>query len=185
MHPYTTTPHSRDRLSIVLCLSFAILAITALYLSSILPAYGALIQTAGLLFLTLTVYIMVRNRIAYVYVIEQEQDCDDWDLVIARIRGAHRITVCRLATKDVCEIDVATRQSHSRIKEKYQSDTVHNYCPTLFPEQSAYLRFADSDPHLHPSATEEERRASAKRIVIRIACDEAILTMLQKELNHR
>ncbi|MBQ7339062.1 MAG: hypothetical protein IJW40_11515 [Clostridia bacterium] len=183
MHPYTTTPRSRDRLSVVLCLVFAVLAIGAFYLSAVLPAYGSLAQAAGLIFLTGTVYIMARNRIPYSYTVEQESDGQTWDLVIARTMGKQRITLCRLAMKDVREIDLAIGETRKSLQRKYHGKTVHNYCPTLFPEQSLYLVFEDSDPYAVPTATEEETLVRrGEEIILHIAYDEVILKMLRETI---
>ena len=65
MHPYSSPARAQDRLSTVLCFTFAALTLAAFYLGGILSAYRAVAQTAGLLFLTVTVYIMARNRIPY------------------------------------------------------------------------------------------------------------------------
>lgn len=181
MQPYSTPARARDRLSTALCLTFAALALAAFYLASLLSSYRAVIQTAGFLALTAMVYIMARNRIPYFYAIEQEADGVTWDLVISRLKGKHRVTVCRLATHDVREIDVEEKTTRAAIKEKYRDDTVHNYSPTLFPERSLYLRFEDSDPYAIPSAVEEEGRRQGTRIVIRIAYDPTLYAMLRSE----
>ena len=182
MKPYSTTPRPRDRLSTVLCLTFAALAIGSFYLSTRITDYRSIVQTVGLLLLIAMTYIMTRNRIVYVYTIEQEQNSEDWDFVITHVRGKQRVNLCRLALKDVREIDVTTKTSLPAIKQKYQNDTVHNFCPTLFPETSAYVRFADSDPHAALSATEDERDVAAQRVVIRIACDPVVLASLKQYL---
>ncbi len=183
MHPYSTTARSRDRLSIVLCFTFAALTLAAFYVSTVTSDYRALTQSVGFLALVATVYVMARNRIPYIYAVEQEDDGETWDLVIARLKGKHRITMCRLAMRDIREIDVADKMTHPAIKKKYQNDTVHNYSPTLFPEKSLYLRFEDSNPYAAPSATEEQVLPTpGERIVIRIACDEVILAMLQQAM---
>jgi hypothetical protein len=180
--PYSVAPHSRDRLSLTLGIASAALCFAAFYTASLLPAYRSLVQLLGFAFLVAATYILARCRIPMHYSVQQEADGETWDLVIAKIKGKHPITLCRLAMQDIREIDIADRNTHEHIKKKYQNDTVHNYCPTLFPEQSLYLRFADSDPNTIPSATEEERDAAATRVVIRIAYDPTILAMLQQQL---
>ena len=185
MHPYTTTPHSRDRRSTLLCLIAAILTLAAFYGSSLVPAYGSLIQLAGLVCLTAAVYIMVRNRTPITYAVEQDANGTDWDLTITRTKGKLRITECRLCMRDIREIDIANSQNLTTIRQKYQNDTVYHYCPTLFPETSLYLRFEDSAPeNPTPRAIADEAfRPATGRVVIRIANDPTILSMLQQSLN--
>jgi hypothetical protein len=184
--PYSVTPRCRDRLSFVLCVSFAALTLAAFYLSGVLPAYGSLAQCGGLITLTAAVYILARNRIPMTYLVEEEPGRDTYDLVIVRTRAKLRDVTCRLALQDIREIDVAQDpQTLAALKEKYKNDTVHNYCPTLFPQESVFLRFADSDPYAMPTATEEEREAASARVVIRIAPDPTILAMLRDQLNAR
>ena len=171
-HPYsyTTTPSPRDRLSTVLCLTFAALTLGAFAVASTLPAYASLVQLLGLFSLVAMAYIMIRNRMPWTYTIEQEADGQTWDLVISRKKGKQYITACRLALKDAVDIDICDRVNRAVLKERYQKDDVHDYCCTLFPEQSAYLVFEDSDPY--------DADRPTTRIVIRIAFDQNILHML-------
>ena len=169
-YSYTTTPHPRDRLSTVLCLTFAALTLGAFAVASTLPAYASLVQLLGLFSLVAMAYIMIRNRMPWTYTIEQEADGQTWDLVISRKKGKQYITACRLALKDAVDIDVCDRVNRAALKERYKKDDAHDYCCTLFPEQSAYLVFHDSDPY--------DTGRPATRIVIHIAFDPHILDML-------
>jgi hypothetical protein len=176
-HPYTSTPSPRDRLSTVLCLTFAALTIGAFAVASTLPAYASLVQFVGFGFLVAMTYIMIRNRTPFTYTVEQEPDGENWDLVISRKKGKQYITACRLCMKDAVDIDICDRVNRSVLKERYKNDEVHNYCPTLFPEISAYLIFEDSDPY--------DAGRHTSRVVIYTAHDPNILQMLAYYIDQR
>ncbi len=180
--PYSVRPRQKDRLSFFLIALALLATVAAFSVASIFPVYRSLTQCAGLLALTAAVYLMVRNRMPVVYTVEAEENGEVYDLVISYARPWRRVTACRLAIDDIREIDLVDRNTKDAIRQKYQNDTVHNYCPTLFPEQSAYLRFADSNPYASPSATEENRDLGTTRVVIRIACNPTILAMLRSRL---
>ena len=176
-YPYTTTPSPRDRHSTVLCLTFAALTIGAFAVAALLPAYASLVQFVGFGFLVAMTYIMIRNRMPLTYTVEQEADGENWDLVISRKKGKQHITACRLCMKDAVDIDVRDRVNRAALKERYKNDEVHNYCPTLFPETSAYLIFEDSDPY--------DPGRPPKRVVILVAFDRTILQMLAYYIDQR
>jgi hypothetical protein len=180
--PYSVTPRPRDRASVVLLAVCMAGALAAFFLASLLSAYQAVLQAVGFVALVGAVYIIVRTRTPYVYTVEDDlQAPGESDLVIVRLHGKQRVTACRLAMRDIRRIDEVTPDNRRALREQYRDKTVHNYCPTLFPEVSLYLTFEDSDPYA-PDPTEDERSHPAKEVILYVAHDPTLLAMLREEL---
>ena len=181
--PYSNVPQPQNRIaSVASAVTFAV-ALIGLYGSQLMPAFPALLQLIGLFALVASIYMLVRAQTRYIYAVEPDgTEADEDDLVIARRQGKRRTVVCRLAMKDIREIDMATPENKKELAQKYHGDNVHNYCAELMPARSVYLRFADSAPGTMLSATEDEITPASVCVVIRISPDEHLLSMLRAEL---
>ena len=181
--PYSVVPRPQNRIAMAVSAVCFAVALVGMYGSQSISFYPAILQAMALAALVASVYMLSRAQVKYVYAVEpDERDPEEDDLVISRLQGKRRVVVCRLAMKDVREIDLATAENQKQIADKYHADTVYNYCPEILPARSAYLHFEDVAPDAVLSATEEETAAPAVRIIIRISPDERLLRMLEAEL---
>ena len=178
--PYSVVPRPQNRIAMAISAVCFAVALVGIYGSQAISFYPAVLQMIGLAALVASIYMLSRAQVKYVYSIEpDDRNPEEDDLVIARLQGKRRTVVCRLAVKDVCEIDLATAENQKELASKYHADTVHNYCPEILPARSAYLHFEDVAPGTVLSATEEETTAPSVRIVIRISPDETLLQLLR------
>jgi hypothetical protein len=178
--PYTVIPKPQNRIAMTISAVCFAVALIGMYGSNMTTFYPSVLQAIGLAALVASIYMLTRAQVKYVYSIEpDDRNPEEDDLVIARLQGKRRTVVCRLAVKDVREIDVATAENQKELASKYHADTVHNYCPEILPARSAYLHFEDVAPGTVLSATEEETTAPSVRIVIRISPDETLLQLLR------
>jgi hypothetical protein len=178
--PYSVVPKPQNRIAMTISAVCFAVALIGIYGSQAVSAYPVVLQAIGLAALVASIYMLTRAQVKYIYAIEPDDtNPEENDLVIARLQGKRRTVVCRLAVKDVREIDVATAENKKALADKYHGDVVHNYCPELLPARSAYLHFEDMAPGTVLSATEDETQLPSVRIVIRISPDETLLQLLR------
>ncbi len=137
-----------------------------LYLASAyLPIYGAW-QLIAIVFLGVAILLFARHSIEYSYFIQTSPDDGLLEFGVKERRGRRVNTICRLLLSDLREIEICSAERKKKCRSRFAGDTVHSYCPDIFPRETVYLLFEED----------------GSRIVLCLQPSEELLTLLEQHL---
>ena len=106
--------------------------------------YPSVAQMIGIVLLVIAVMMAVRWQTRYRYRVSEDTEDGTVELSVVRLRGNKTMTLCRLALRDLREMDACTPENRKECKQKYHADKIYNYCPDVLPQRSVYLHFEEA-----------------------------------------
>ncbi len=143
MIDFYETPERQNNIASLATLIGGIAGIVLFAASNYIP-YPSVAQIIGMVLLVIAVMMAVRWQTRYRYRVSEDAEDGTVELSVVRLRGNKTMTLCRLALRDLREIDPCTPEDRKEHKQKYSADKIYNYCPDVLPAKSVYLHFEEA-----------------------------------------
>lgn len=131
-------PQSRSRRADYFIIGSFVLAVTLFCIASFMPAFGGIVQCAGLFVLTASVYLTVRYRLT-TFRYSLSNDSGEVLFTVYRKQGRRSIAECRMS--GVYLESVGRYSSKKALAEVRQGVSVYDYTVTLAPKDVCFLVF--------------------------------------------
>jgi hypothetical protein len=143
MIDFYETPERQNNIASLATLLCGIGGIVLFAAANYIP-YASLPQSVAVVLLVVAVMMAVRWQTSYRYRISEDSEDGTVELCVLRLRGKKTMTLCRLALRDLREIDPVTSVDRKEHKKKYSADKIYNYCPDVLPDRAVYLHFEEN-----------------------------------------
>ena len=143
MIDFYETPERENNIASLATLLCGIGGIVLFAAANYIP-YPSITQMVGLVLLVICVMMAVRWKTNYRYRIGEDAEDGTVELSVIRLRGKKTMTLCRLALRDLREIDPSNPEDRKAHKQKYSGDKIYNYCSDVLPRRATYLHFEEN-----------------------------------------